>query len=105
MASQWRLVRNCSLSPRQTLWAWSVPVAASAFTALLFLLLGYPLVTLFCILEMLAIGVALCVYARHARDGDTLRLDESGLLYIHSERGGRCRTLAWRASCVRMSLD
>ena len=44
-------------------------------------------------------------YSRHARDGNTLTLDDSGLLHIEQRRGMRCILVAWPAARVRMTCS
>ena len=73
-ALQWRLLRNCSISPRQlagvyvSLCVVSLAIAAGFFSQ------GATLVLAFAGVEMLAVGVALLVFARHAADHETMTL-------------------------------
>ena len=73
-ALQWRLARNCSISPRQlgvvyaSLCLISVIISAGFFSQ------GATLVLAFAGIELVAVGLALLVYARHAADRETLTL-------------------------------
>jgi uncharacterized membrane protein len=73
-ALQWRLLRNCSIAPRQlgavyaALCGVSLAIAAGFFTQ------GAPLVLAFAGIELLAVGIALLAFARHAADHETLTL-------------------------------
>lgn len=73
-AVQWLLKRNCSLSPQQLAQAYLSLCAASSLIAAFFFWQGAPYVAAFAGLELLAVGVALLVYARHAADRETLTL-------------------------------
>jgi uncharacterized membrane protein len=89
-ATQWRLKRNCSLSPAQLGAAYGALCAMSLAVALVFLAQGVPLVLAFAGLELLAVGVALLVFARHAGDHETLTLDGRSL-QVEQETAGRVR--------------
>jgi uncharacterized membrane protein len=73
-AIQWRLLRNCSITPRQlgivygSLCLVSLAIAAGFFAQ------GATLVLAFAGIELLAVGAALLVFARHAADHETLTL-------------------------------
>lgn len=73
-AVKWVLRRNCSVTPRQLGAFYLSLCALSGVIALGFAWQGAPVVLAFAGIELLAVGLALLVYARHARDGDTLTL-------------------------------
>jgi uncharacterized membrane protein len=73
-ALEWLLKRNCSLSPRQLGSVYLSLCGVSLLIALFFLWQGAPLVMAFAGLELLLVGVALLVFARHASDRELLRL-------------------------------
>ena len=83
-AMQWLLKRNCSLAPRQLLWFYVVLSGLSLGIAVGFWLHGATLVMPFAGLEVLAIGVALLVYARHASDCESIRLQGGSLTVEHA---------------------
>ncbi len=101
----WRLARNCSLTPRQTLISWAVPIGVSLLVAIAFWAMGYGVVALFCMVEVLAVGVALWVYARHAVDGDTVELGDDGVMHIERRCGAQDAVITWNAADVRMEVD
>lgn len=73
-AVQWLLKRNCSLSPQQLAHAYLSLCAVSALIAAFFFWHGAPYVAAFAGLELLAVGLAMLVFARHAGDRETLTL-------------------------------
>ncbi|HYD81900.1 MAG TPA: DUF2244 domain-containing protein [Paucimonas sp.] len=78
---EWLLKRNCSLTPRQTMWAFAVLCALSFGVALAFLLLlGTWIVVVFAIVEMAGVGAAFLHYARHAVDCEHIALADGCLL-------------------------
>lgn len=100
--ARWRLTRNCSLTPRQAVAAWSLPVVALLAIAIFSALQNWWWVVLFALIDIAALVMALWLYTRHALDGDTLRLDDDGVLHIEQQQGRRHRHTAWRASTVRL---
>lgn len=100
--TSWRLKRNCSLTPRQALAAWALPVGWLLGIAVLAALYGNWWITFFAALNVAALLAALGTYARHALDGDTLWLSEDDMLHIEQQCGSRTRTTVWRASLVRL---
>jgi uncharacterized membrane protein len=85
-ALQWLLKRNCSITPRQLVTVYSALSAVSLAIGLLFLWLGAPYVLAFAGLELVAVGAALVVFARHAADRDTLTLVGRSL-HVELKRG------------------
>jgi uncharacterized membrane protein len=96
---EWRIKRNCSLTPRQSL-------AATAFLMALVLAIGMAaafafgvwLALPFSMLCTVAVGVAFIAYSRHATDGEVLTLappflivevDESGRHTMHRMNAAR----------------
>jgi uncharacterized membrane protein len=73
-ALQWLLRRNCSISPRQMGAVYVSLCALSLAIASFFLFHGAPVVMAFAGVELLVVGIALLVYARHAGDRETLTL-------------------------------
>ncbi len=73
-ALQWLLSRNCSISPRQLGMVYGALCAASLLIAGFFFIQGATLILAFAGLELLAVGAALLVFARHAADRETLTL-------------------------------
>ena len=79
-AMQWLFKRNCSISPRQLATVFLSLCAVSSVIAAFFFWQGAPYVAAFAGLELLAVGAALLVFARHAGDRETLTLMGSSLL-------------------------
>jgi uncharacterized membrane protein len=73
-ALQWRLLRNCSITPRQLALVYGSLCLVSLLIAAGFFTQGATLVLAFAGVELLAVGVALLVFARHAADHETMTL-------------------------------
>lgn len=73
-ALQWVLKRNCSIAPRQLLAVYLSLCVVSLGVALGFWLQGATLILAFAGVELLLVGLALLVYARHAADRETVTL-------------------------------
>jgi len=71
---QWVLKRNCSIEPQQVLAVYLSLCALSALISAGFWWQGAPIVGAFAGAELLAVGAALLVYARHAGDREVLTL-------------------------------
>lgn len=78
-ALQWRLWRNCSITPRQLTLVYLSLCCIALLVGGFFFAQGARMVLAFAGLELLALGVALLVFARHAGDGETLTLVGSTL--------------------------
>lgn len=103
-ALAWRLRRNCSVTPSQlgnfyaSLCLVSIAVGAG------FCLLGAPLVLGFAGLELLAVGAAILVYARHATDGETVLLKE-GRLIVERDRAGHGDRVEFSSAFAQVRLS
>lgn len=73
-AVQWLLKRNCAVTPRQLAWVYGSLCIVSTLIGGFFSAQGAPLVMAFAGLELLAVGLALLFFARHAGDRETLTL-------------------------------
>lgn len=85
---QWFLRRNCSVKPWQLIWLYVSLCAVSLGIGMFFWFLGATLVVPFAILELLAVGFAFMVYARHAADGEHISLRD-GQLVVELESAGK----------------
>ncbi len=74
VALQWDLRRNCSLTPRRLAAVYLSLCLLSALISAGFWWHGAPFVSAFAGVELLAVGAALLVYARHAGDRELLTL-------------------------------
>ena len=97
----WLLKRNCSFAPGQLLGVYATLCAVSLMIAVGFWVIGAPLVMPFAGIELIAVGLALLVYARHAADRETLRL-EAGRLSVECALGGRTERAEFVPSWVRV---
>jgi uncharacterized membrane protein len=70
----WLMKRNCSVSPRQFVLFYASLALFSLAIAFLLVLYGVWLVLPFTGIELLGVGVAFAVYARHAVDYERIRL-------------------------------
>jgi uncharacterized membrane protein len=98
---QWFLRRNCSVSPRQLGWMYLSLCAVSLAIGAVFWFQGAKLVLPFAWIELVAVGAAFAAYARHATDGETIRL-AGGQLVVELERGGRMERAEFRRDWVRV---
>ena len=98
-AVRWVLRRNCALTPMQLLKAYAGLCAVSLIIALAFAFQGAAVVLLFSALEMLLLGVALLVFGRHARDGETLTL-AGPVLKVEQSCGSQTQLFEFRAEWV-----
>ncbi len=82
------LRRNVSITPRQLMGCYALLCALSLLVAAGFWWHGVTIVSLFTGLELLAVGAALLVFARHAADHETITL-EGRSLHIEQSLGSR----------------
>ncbi len=100
----WLLRRNCSMTPVQliafylSLSAWSLAIAGALWWR------GATLVLPFAGIEIIAVGIALYVYARHAADRERLTL-EPGRLTVECTIGMRTDQAAFASSWVRIEPE
>lgn len=99
---QWDLRRNCSLTPKQMLGFYLGLSGVSLAVAGIFWGLGAKLVMPFACLEIVAIGVALLVHARHVTDRDSIRLQGSKLT-VERACGPRTERCEFCTEWVRVS--
>ena len=82
-AVQWLLKRNCSLSPRQLMMFYASMCLLSLGIGAFFWAQGATLVMPFAWLEVVAVGTAFLIYARHANDRESIRLQQGRLTVEH----------------------
>jgi uncharacterized membrane protein len=98
---QWLLRRNCSMTPAQlvafylSLSAWSLAIAGAFWWR------GATLVMPFAGIEILAVGAALLVYARHAGDRERVTL-APGRLSVECTVGRRTDLIDFAPAWVRV---
>lgn len=98
---QWFLRRNCSVSPRQLVLIYLSLCVVSLAIGGMFWFKGATLVLPLAWIELMAVGLAFLVYARHASDGETIRLSD-GQLVVEQESGGSLRRCEFRREWVRV---
>ena len=98
---QWLLKRNCSLTPAQLLGLFASLSVVSLGIASFFWMLGATLVMPFAWAELISVGIAFTVYARHARDGERISL-QGGQLVVELETAGRLQRAEFNREWVRV---
>jgi uncharacterized membrane protein len=98
---QWLLKRNCSLTPTQLFGSYAVLCAVSLAISLGFAWHGAAAVLAFAGIELVLVGVALLVYARHAADQERITLVGDALTVEHWH-GSQTQTTQFRAAWVRV---
>jgi uncharacterized membrane protein len=99
---QWRLKRNCSVTPRQLLAVYLWLCLVSLGIASFFWSVGATLVLPFAVVETIALGIALLVYARHAADAECVSVRQ-GHLVVEMETAGRRERVEFRPPWVRVA--
>ena len=98
---QWLLKRNCSVTPPQLLGLFASLSVVSLGIATFFWMQGATLVMPFAWAELVAVGIAFTVYARHARDGEKISL-QGGQLVVELETAGRLQRAEFNREWVRV---
>ncbi|MFD0669223.1 DUF2244 domain-containing protein [Ramlibacter sp. MAHUQ-53] len=98
---EWALRRNCSVTPAQLGWVYASLCVLSLGIAFMFWLQGATLILPLAWLELAAVGVALLVYARHATDGERIRLQGPNLV-VELETAGRLERAEFHRDWVRV---
>jgi uncharacterized membrane protein len=97
----WVLRAPCALGPRELAVGCLLPCVFGMAAALAFALAGFPLVVVFVLVEMLAVGAAFVAYARHAADQDTLTL-KAGALEVEQRCGAQVQHARFDPAWVRV---
>ena len=95
------LKRNCSVTPAQLGWMYGSLCVVSLGVGVWFWVLGARFVLGFAWVELMAVGLAFFVYARHATDGETISL-RGGRLVVELESAGRCERAEFNRNWVRV---
>ena len=98
---QWLLKRNCSVTPAQLMTLFVSLCVVSLGIATFFWFQGATLVMPFAWAELLAVGTAFLVYARHARDGEKISL-QGVRLVVELETAGRLERAEFNREWVRV---
>ena len=89
---EWILKRNCSMAPQQLFGLFGGLCVLSMSIAGFFWVQGAKLVMPFAWLELVAVGLALLIYARHAADQELIALSRGALMVQHTS-GSRIETV------------
>jgi uncharacterized membrane protein len=100
----WTLQRNCSVTPAQLGLCFAMLSLVSLGVALFFWFHGAVLVLPFAALELLALGTAFLIYARHAADRECISV-RGGCLVVEVERAGRVDRCEFVRDWVRVEPD
>ena len=100
-ALRWTLRRNCSLAPSQLVRFYVGLCIVSLAIASGFWLMGATLIMPFAWLEIAVLGLALMIYARHARDGEIIIL-EGPVLVVERDHGGATERTVFSRVWVRI---
>ena len=98
---QWLLKRNCSVTPAQLLGLFASLSVVSLGIATFFWIQGATLIMPFAWAELITVGIAFTVYARHARDGEKIFLQD-GQLVVELETAGRLQRAEFNREWVRV---
>ena len=98
---EWLLKRNCSITPSQLMGLFVSLSVVSLSIATFFWVQGATLIMPFAWAELLALGIAFTVYARHARDGEKIFLQGSRLV-VEQETAGRLERAEFNREWVRV---
>ena len=98
---QWVLKRNGSFTPAQLFGTYLALCALSLTIALAFTWNGASPVLAFAAIELLLVGAALLVYARHAADQERITL-AGGALCVELHHGSQTERTQFRAAWVRL---
>ncbi len=93
----WKLLKNCSVTPAQLAWLYASLCVVSLGIAGGFWLHGATMIMPFAWAELLMVGTAFVVYARHATDGERIVLQGSQLVVEQTSAGKVVRAVFNRA--------
>ena len=87
----WKLQKNCALAPAQLGWIYLSLCCVSLLIGTFFWLQGAVFVLGFAWLEVMAVGLAFFMYARHAADGEWISIEGSRVVVEYETAGRRER--------------
>lgn len=101
---QWSMRRNCSCTPRQMLIFFASLCVVSLGIGTLFWVQGATLVMPFVWLELLAVGAAMLLFARHAADRESIHL-RAGRLSVELVSGSHVECVEFTPAWVRVEPE
>lgn len=102
--NRWVFRRNCSLSPKQLLQWYLSLCAITLVIATGFLLAGFWIVLPFAGIELLLVGTAFVIYARHAADYEMIELQHNQLILVMAD-GTKLTQLEWSPQWAKLSYN
>ena len=93
MEREWLLQRNCSMTPHRSAKVYGLLGAIMAVLSVAFALRGFWFVSVFAVIEMAGVALALRQWARHAGDRERIALSDNCLLIERIDAG--------KAQCIR----
>ena len=97
----WRLLRNCSVTPAQLGGLYASLCVVSLGIASMFWMHGATMIMPFAWFELVAVGAAFLVYARHATDGERIVLQGSQL-FVEQTLAGKLLRSEFNREWVRV---
>jgi uncharacterized membrane protein len=97
----WLMRRNCSFTPKQVGIFYLSMVCFSGLITTYFWWIGAWMVLPFTLIELSVLGIALLIYARHARDYEKITLQNSELI-IELNLGYKNSLTQWNVPWVRV---
>ena len=82
---RWIFKKNCSFTPKQVGLFYLAQSVFSLIVASFFLIQGIWLILPFTLLELIVLGFALLIYAKHATDYEEIMLNHDQLVITHYE--------------------
>ncbi|HEX4843852.1 MAG TPA: DUF2244 domain-containing protein [Limnobacter sp.] len=104
LSQRWVFKRNCALTPRQLLnWYLSL-CGLTMVIATGFAWMGFWIVLPFAGLELLLVGIAFVIYARHAADYEAIELSPGQLRLVWAD-GSRLTEIEWSPQWAKLSYN
>jgi uncharacterized membrane protein len=98
---KWSLRRNCCIAPARLAVVYGLLCLLSLGIGVFFWMQGATMVLPFAFLELLLVGVAFVVYARHATDGESIQI-EGVTVVVERECAGRFERAEFERRWVRV---
>jgi uncharacterized membrane protein len=97
----WKLQKNCALAPAQLGWIYLSLCCVSLLIGVFFWMQGASFVLGFAGLEIMAVGLAFLMYARHAADGEWISIEGSRIV-VECETAGKRERAEFERQWVRI---
>jgi len=97
----WKLQKNCALAPAQLGWIYLSLCCVSLLIGTFFWMQGASFVLGFAGLEIMAVGLAFLIYARHAADGEWISIEGSRIV-VECETAGKRERAEFERQWVRI---